>query len=58
MAYQKTHHKRWLLAIVPLAFLTLVGFSGYADAITQPNHANKTQTSIKGTSNNYQLIHL
>lgn len=52
MAYQKTHHKRWLLAIVPLAFLTLVGFSGYADAITQPNHANKTQTSIKHSNRN------
>lgn len=44
--YKKTQQKRWLIGIIPLAFVSLAGFMGYADAITNPSPTQEAKTEI------------
>jgi len=47
--YKRTGQKVWLLGIVPLAVVSLFGFSVYAVALTSSNSDNKSDTALSSS---------
>lgn len=47
--YKRTGQKVWLLGIVPLAVVSLFGFSAYAGAFTSSNSDNKSDTALSSS---------